>query len=111
MGNSTGNTHHFTSLSRGLLVYYSWKADGCPWVSRNITKDNARISDDGSRCRPQYSRFNTRTYAVIFVCGDVLSLVVQALGGAIAAGADTLEAANHGSDVMVSFVCLPADAR
>ena len=34
---------------------------------------------------PQYCRFNRVTYAVVFVIGDLCSLIVQAVGGGLAA--------------------------
>lgn len=53
---------------------------------------------------PQYCRFNTKTYAIIFICGDVISLVIQAVGGGMASAADTLEGANNGAYIMVGYV-------
>lgn len=53
---------------------------------------------------PQYCRFNPRTYSIVFVTGDVISLVVQALGGGVAAGANTLKDANVGARIMVGSV-------
>lgn len=50
---------------------------------------------------PQYCRFNPQTYKGVFVTGDILSLVIQAAGGGIAAGADTLEGSNNGGYIMV----------
>ncbi|KAL7008821.1 Envelope glycoprotein [Cystobasidiomycetes sp. EMM_F5] len=60
---------------------------------------------------PQYSRFYPRTYGIIFVCGDLLSLIVQAFGGATAAGAATLEDANKGSNIMVIGVIIQMIVR
>lgn len=34
---------------------------------------------------PQYCRFNRKTYAIAFVLGDAVSIVVQAVGGGMAA--------------------------
>lgn len=42
------------------------------------------------------------SYTVLFVVGDIVSLVVQAIGGGTASAAETLEDANRGGYVMVS---------
>lgn len=52
----------------------------------------------------QYSRFHYKTYAAVFISGDVVSLVVQATGGGMAASADTYEGAETGAKIMVGGV-------
>jgi hypothetical protein len=48
------------------------------------------------------SRFKPRTYTVSFITSDVISLLLQAVGGAIASGADTYEKKQHGIHIMVA---------
>lgn len=36
---------------------------------------------DDSPVRPQYSRFRPRSYAIVFVTGDIVALGIQAAGG------------------------------
>lgn len=54
----------------------------------------------------QYSRLYARTYAIIFCSGDILSLVIQAIGGGTASAADTDEGAERGARIMVAGVIL-----
>jgi len=53
---------------------------------------------------PRYSSVEPKFYAFVFVGGDIVSLVVQALGGASAAGAETSEEAEKGANIMVAGV-------
>jgi len=53
---------------------------------------------------PQYSPLRPRTYLILFVTGDVISLVIQAAGGGMASAADTLDGANKGADVMLAGI-------
>lgn len=53
---------------------------------------------------PQYCRFNPTLYAIVFVIGDLASLIIQAVGGGQASAADTLKGANDGAHVMVAGV-------
>jgi hypothetical protein len=66
------------------------------------------------------ARFKPRTYTVSFVISDVLSLILQALGGGKASGAQTYDAKQTGIHIMVAglalqvislvvFMCLCAD--
>ncbi|KAK9896210.1 RTA1-domain-containing protein [Cystobasidium minutum MCA 4210] len=55
---------------------------------------------------PQYCRFNPTFYSVIFVLGDLASLIVQAIGGGQASAAETLQGANDGARVMYSGVAV-----
>ncbi|KAI4125612.1 MAG: hypothetical protein LQ341_006960 [Variospora aurantia] len=48
------------------------------------------------------ARFKPRTYTVIFICCDVFSLVLQAIGGALADTADTESAQQTGIDIMIA---------
>lgn len=43
-----------------------------------------------------YCRLSPKTYVVLFLSGDLLSLIIQGAGGGMAAGASTLEDANTG---------------
>jgi hypothetical protein len=51
---------------------------------------------------PRYSFIHPLSYTVLFVTGDAVSLIVQAVGGGIAAGGQTLEETERGADIMVS---------
>ncbi len=66
------------------------------------------------------SRFKPRTYTISFVLSDVISLILQALGGAKASGAQTYDAKQIGVHIMVAglvlqvlsllvFICLCTD--
>jgi hypothetical protein len=44
----------------------------------------------------QYCRLAPKTYVAIFLTGDLLSLIIQGVGGGIAASASTVEDANTG---------------
>lgn len=52
----------------------------------------------------KYSFIHPLSYTVVFVTGDVISLVIQAVGGGQASAAETLEDANKGAKVMVGGV-------
>jgi RTA1 like protein len=52
----------------------------------------------------RYCRFKPFEYTIVFVTGDVISLVIQAAGGAMAATAKTNTASNEGAQVMVGSV-------
>ncbi|KIO22639.1 hypothetical protein M407DRAFT_79016 [Tulasnella calospora MUT 4182] len=52
----------------------------------------------------EYSRLKPRTYSILFVSADLVALVVQALGGATAASADTHEGSERGANIMVAGV-------
>jgi len=58
------------------------------------------------RCGPQYVRVTPKLYAITFICGDIASLVVQALGGGIASAAPDLDGANRGAKIMVAGVII-----
>lgn len=47
------------------------------------------------------SRVQPRAYSILFICCDILSLVLQAAGGALAATADTKADSQTGVNVMV----------
>ncbi|QRV77447.1 RTA1-like protein [Ceratobasidium sp. AG-Ba] len=55
---------------------------------------------------PQYSRMSPRLYSIIFIAADVSALVIQAVGGALASIADTLEGANQGSHIMLAGIII-----
>ncbi|KAL8709907.1 MAG: hypothetical protein Q9220_005357 [cf. Caloplaca sp. 1 TL-2023] len=48
------------------------------------------------------ARFKPRTYTIIFICCDVFSLVLQAIGGALADTADTHSAEQSGINIMIA---------
>ncbi|KAG9048665.1 hypothetical protein FS837_012293 [Tulasnella sp. UAMH 9824] len=52
----------------------------------------------------EYSRLRPRTYSILFITADLISLVVQAVGGAAAASAETPEAAERGANIMVAGI-------
>jgi hypothetical protein len=54
----------------------------------------------------QISRLKPRTYAVLFMCSDFLSLVLQAAGGAIAAIANDQSTSNTGRYIMIAGLAL-----
>ncbi|KAF9033586.1 RTA-like protein [Panaeolus papilionaceus] len=53
---------------------------------------------------PAYSRLSPRMYSILFCTCDVISLVIQGVGGGLAATAETLEAANRGSHIMLGGI-------
>ncbi|KAG8910932.1 hypothetical protein FRC01_006041 [Tulasnella sp. 417] len=54
----------------------------------------------------EYSRLRPRTYSILFVTADFAALIVQSVGGAAAAMADTHEASEKGSHVMVAGIII-----
>jgi len=50
----------------------------------------------------QHSRLKPRTYSLFFVGCDLLSLVLQAVGGALAATSDTTQDAHRGVNIMIA---------
>ncbi|KAF8182621.1 RTA1-like protein [Pholiota molesta] len=52
----------------------------------------------------KYSRLRPRLYTIIFTSSDVASLVVQGLGGGVAASANTLDGANRGANIMLGGI-------
>ncbi|KAL8718275.1 MAG: hypothetical protein Q9225_004566 [Loekoesia sp. 1 TL-2023] len=48
------------------------------------------------------ARFKPRTYTVIFICCDVFSLVLQAIGGALADTADSDDVQQTGINIMIA---------
>jgi hypothetical protein len=50
----------------------------------------------------QLSRFKPRTYTIVFCTCDIISLVVQALGGGIASAANTVSSSNLGKNTMLA---------
>ncbi|CED85085.1 RTA-like protein [Phaffia rhodozyma] len=57
-----------------------------------------------SRCGYQYCRLHPKTYTIMFLAGDLTSLVIQAIGGGVAASADTHSQADQGARIMVGGV-------
>jgi len=53
-----------------------------------------------------YSRLSTRWYTIIFCTVDIISLVVQAVGGGLASSANTLDGANNGAHIMLGGIVL-----
>lgn len=54
--------------------------------------------------RSKYSFIHPLSYTIVFVIGDLISLVIQAVGGGQASAADNLDDANKGAKVMVGGV-------
>ncbi|KAF8601741.1 RTA1-domain-containing protein [Ceratobasidium sp. AG-I] len=54
----------------------------------------------------QYSRMPPRWYSIIFITADVTALVIQAVGGALASIADTLDGANQGGNIMLAGIII-----
>jgi len=52
----------------------------------------------------KYSRMAPKWYTIIFCTCDVVSLVIQGVGGGLASAAMTLEKANQGADVMLGGI-------
>ncbi|KAL5329471.1 hypothetical protein ACEPPN_002985 [Leptodophora sp. 'Broadleaf-Isolate-01'] len=52
------------------------------------------------------ARFKPRTYAIFFIASDIISLVLQATGGAKASGADTYDTKQSGIHIMVAGLAL-----
>ena len=48
------------------------------------------------------SRFSAKTYAIVFISSDILALVLQAVGGALASEANTPSQTNIGVNVMIA---------
>ncbi|KDQ16597.1 hypothetical protein BOTBODRAFT_30518 [Botryobasidium botryosum FD-172 SS1] len=59
-----------------------------------------------NRLGPQYSRLGPKLYAIIFCSVDVVSLVIQAIGGGMASSADNLDGAENGAHVMLGGIVL-----
>jgi len=57
-----------------------------------------------NRLGTQYSRLSPHLYTVIFCTCDVVSLVIQGVGGGIAATAPTLDGANQGANIMLGGI-------
>ncbi len=53
--------------------------------------------------RQRFSSFKPRGYTILFITGDIISLVVQAVGGALAAVSNDLSAANRGAYIMDEY--------
>ncbi|KAH8647219.1 RTA1 like protein-domain-containing protein [Xylariales sp. PMI_506] len=49
-----------------------------------------------------FARFSTKFYTIVFIVSDMLALILQAAGGAIADDADTQLEQDHGVDIMVA---------
>ncbi|CUA69861.1 putative protein C17G6,02c [Schizosaccharomyces pombe 972h-] [Rhizoctonia solani] len=54
----------------------------------------------------EFSRMPPRLYSIIFITADVTALVIQAIGGAMASIADTLDDAEEGSHVMLGGIII-----
>ncbi|KAG8990458.1 hypothetical protein FRB94_000290 [Tulasnella sp. JGI-2019a] len=55
---------------------------------------------------PEYSRLSPRIYTALFVGVDVIALVIQSIGGGMAASANTAQGSESGSHVMVGGIIL-----
>ncbi|KAG9023182.1 hypothetical protein FS837_005916, partial [Tulasnella sp. UAMH 9824] len=52
----------------------------------------------------EYSRLKPRTYSILFISADLLALIIQAIGGAAAASADTHDGAEGGAKIMLAGI-------
>ncbi|KDQ16600.1 hypothetical protein BOTBODRAFT_186282 [Botryobasidium botryosum FD-172 SS1] len=59
-----------------------------------------------ARLGPQYSRLGPGLYAIIFCSIDLISLIVQAIGGGAASGATTQKGADQGGRVMLAGIII-----
>ncbi|KDQ09238.1 hypothetical protein BOTBODRAFT_37144 [Botryobasidium botryosum FD-172 SS1] len=59
-----------------------------------------------TRLGPQYSRLGPKLYTIIFCTVDLISLVVQAVGGGLASSADTHEGAENGGHIMLGGIII-----
>ncbi|KIM74097.1 hypothetical protein PILCRDRAFT_815278 [Piloderma croceum F 1598] len=59
-----------------------------------------------NRLGDHYSRLSTRWYTIIFCTVDIISLVIQAVGGGLASSANTLDGANNGAHIMLGGIVL-----
>ncbi|KAJ7054248.1 RTA1-domain-containing protein [Mycena amicta] len=57
-----------------------------------------------TRLGPCYSRLTPIQYTVVFLSCDIIALVVQAVGGALASESATLAAANQGANTMLGGI-------
>ncbi|PPQ82458.1 hypothetical protein CVT25_007255 [Psilocybe cyanescens] len=55
---------------------------------------------------PDYSRITPKRYTILFCTSDVVTLVIQAIGGGMAASANTNAGSNTGSHVMLVGIIL-----
>ncbi|KAJ3510368.1 hypothetical protein NLJ89_g4712 [Agrocybe chaxingu] len=58
------------------------------------------------RLGASYSRLSPKWYTILFITCDVVSLVIQGVGGGIAASAETLDGANQGGRIMLGGIVL-----
>ncbi|CEL59946.1 putative protein C17G6,02c OS=Schizosaccharomyces pombe (strain 972 / ATCC 24843) GN=SPAC17G6.02c PE=4 SV=1 [Rhizoctonia solani AG-1 IB] len=54
----------------------------------------------------EYNRMPARLYSTIFITADVTALVIQAIGGAMASIADTLDGAERGGRIMLGGIII-----
>ncbi|KAF8991637.1 RTA1 like protein-domain-containing protein [Cyathus striatus] len=57
-----------------------------------------------SRVGPQYSRLSPKWYTIIFCSCDIIALVIQGVGGGLAASADTSSGAETGAHIMLGGI-------
>ncbi|PRP73191.1 RTA1 domain protein [Planoprotostelium fungivorum] len=57
-----------------------------------------------SLTHPEYSRLRPKLYSIVFITCDVIALVVQAIGGGMAATADDHEGADLGARIMLGGI-------
>jgi hypothetical protein len=104
----------FAGVLAGGVLYCFGEDHPCPWVSGGSSRIELGSLGDAETtisllplrfatyCSPKYAFVHPLSYTVLFVVGDIVSLVVQAIGGGTASAAETLEDANRGGYVMVS---------
>ncbi|KAF4562634.1 hypothetical protein EYR36_004028 [Pleurotus pulmonarius] len=57
-----------------------------------------------TRLGPVYSRLSPQLYTTIFLCCDIISLIVQGVGGGMAAAAETNAGAATGANIMLGGI-------
>ncbi|KAJ7748291.1 RTA1 like protein-domain-containing protein [Mycena maculata] len=59
-----------------------------------------------TRLGPMYSRLSPKLYTAFFLCCDIISLVIQGMGGGLAAGAVAKKTnPAHGGNIMLGGIC------
>ena len=54
----------------------------------------------------EYSRMKPKLFTWVFIGCDVLSIVVQSIGGVMAAAADTMEKAERGNNIVIAGIAI-----
>ncbi|KAG8867453.1 hypothetical protein FRB97_003337 [Tulasnella sp. 331] len=105
-----------TVVTCGLVEVIGWS--GRIWGSQNVWSQNPYIMHFMTAAffitfvriiiiiGPEYSRLSPRIYTYLFVGVDVVALVIQSIGGGMAATANTPSGSQNGAHVMVGGIIL-----